>query len=330
MNSLQAGKYHLGKVVKANSLVEAKYDLNLMEQKILSFAISKIDPISSNNYVKIKVKEICSFLGTTHKRYDEIRNILIKLRKRDIIITQYDQKGDIERELIAGWINNVEYDSGLIEIEFPNKLMPYFVELKERYTMYDLSNICHISGKFSLRIYELLKENEYKKSVIFDYEKMKEIMCLEDKFNRYYDFKKNVLLPAQAELEQLTDIRFEYEEIKIGRNVHALEFKIYKNKEVIETRNKDFVENKRLDYYGDKDPRIIFEKYRAKTIDELVDELHSLIEHKYNEDFDKIELASYSHKSLMRVIFGIIDGEYKDVKKPRSYFKTVLSSSPQE
>lgn len=325
MKSLQVCKYYSGKVVKSNSLVEAKYDLTLIEQKLLSFAISKIDISAADSYVKISVQELCSFMGTSTKRYTEIRKILIKLRKRDLIITQYDHKKDIDKELIAGWINNVEYKDGWIEIEFPRKLMPYFVELKERYTMYDLWNICHMSGKFAFRIYEILKEHEFKRSVVLDYEKIRDIMCIKEKFSRYYDFKKNVLIPAQEEIEKLTDIRFEYNEIKTGRSVSAIEFKIYKNKQVIESHQQYIEHKKKFDYFGETNVIDIIEKYKTKTTDELADELHSLIESVYNTNFDKSELYTYDHSSLMRVVFGIVDGEYKDVKKPVIYFRSILN-----
>lgn len=38
--------------------------------------------------------------------------------------------------------------------------MPYLLQLKERFTRYELKNILYFKNKYSIRIYELLKQYE--------------------------------------------------------------------------------------------------------------------------------------------------------------------------
>lgn len=59
---------------------------------------------------------------------------------------------------------------------------------------------------------------------------------MDDKYAKYANFKKRILLKAQADIEENTDIRFTFEEIsEYSRRVEKLAFTIYKNKrEVID------------------------------------------------------------------------------------------------
>lgn len=57
-------------------------------------------------------------------------------------------------------------------------------------------------------------------------------------YEEYSNFKKKVILVAQRELKQKTDIYFEFKEIKQGRKVVAIEFEIFEN-----SKNKKKIQN---------------------------------------------------------------------------------------
>jgi len=330
MNSttLAISDIKFGNVVKSNNLIEAKYDLSLLEQKFILLAISLIQ--HSKNIVKIKVKDFCRLMGSSQDRYVEIRNIVRDLRRKEILITKYDNKNDIEEELVAGWINTSLYKNGEIEIEFPQRLMPYLVELKDRYTMYNLSNIAHLDSKYSIRMYELLKEHEFKRNVTIDFNKLKETICCVDKFDRYYDFKKRVLLSAQEELSAKTDICFSFNEIRNGKTVTALNFQIFKNQKIIEEREKITITSQTISYYGENSVENVVDKYKRKTKEVLTEELQNLILIHHGATMNLDEIDKFNKKTIIGVIFGIVDGEFKDVKAPLQYFKKVLRQREQE
>ena len=62
------------------------------------------------------------------------------------------------------------------------------------------------------------------------------------KYEEWRDFQRRILKPAQEELKEKSDIRFEYEGIREGRKTRRLLFTIYrnvpKNQEVISERQK--------------------------------------------------------------------------------------------
>lgn len=61
---------------------------------------------------------------------------------------------------------------------------------------------------------------------------------IKEDYPLYGHFKSRVILPAQKELKQKTDIYFNFQEIKQGRKVVAIEFEIFEN-----TKNKKKIQN---------------------------------------------------------------------------------------
>jgi len=124
---------------------------------------------------------------------------------------------------------------GILILSLDKGLKPYMLELKEMYTSYKLSNVLSLKSKYSIRIYEILKSNLFKKCIKIELEELKKMVGAKASYLKVYaDFKNKVLLQAQKELNANTDINFEFEEIKTGRKVTSLKFYINTNK----TKNK--------------------------------------------------------------------------------------------
>lgn len=210
-------------VVKSNNLIQARYDLNLNEQKIILYAVSKLDRSKDNfNIIPIGVKKFYKLLGTSTERYTELREMIIKLREKTLII-ETD-----EGEIITGWISSLEYkrDKGIIELEFSHKLIPYLLQLKEQFTRYQIKNILYLSNKHSIRIYELLKQYETIGERTFTIDEIKKILLLENQYSRFSNFENWVLKPTMEEINDYTDLKVSYEKIKKGRAIHSIKYKI--------------------------------------------------------------------------------------------------------
>lgn len=214
-------------VVKSNDLIEARYKLNLNEQKIILYAVTKIDRDKDNfNTLSLNIKEFTRLIGTTTERYTEIREVIRELRKKEIIINTND------RELITGWLSSIDYikDSGVVELEFSEKLIPYLLQLKERFTRYQLKNILYLKNKYSIRVYELMKQYEKIKKRKFTIEELKDLLMMGDMYSEFKDFNRYVLKPTMEEINKYTDINMDMELIKRGRKVVGIEY-IIKSKE---------------------------------------------------------------------------------------------------
>lgn len=224
-------------IKKHNKLLEARYKLNLNEQKIILYAISKLtDEQTDFNILRIEMKEFINLLGTTKKRYTELSKIIQNLMSKQVRI-ETDEK-----DLIANWVSSIDYkkNTGLIELEFSKKLIPYLLRLETLYKGYQLENIIHFKNKYSIRIYELLKQWESVRKKVFDINKLKEMIGCEGKYNDFRNFKRYVLEPAKKELLKYSDIKFNYETITgtgRGRKVIKISFDIIPKPKLIDEKS---------------------------------------------------------------------------------------------
>ena len=210
-------------IVKHNDLIQARYNLSLNEQKVILYAASQIDRDRDDfNIITISVKEFTELLGTTQERYTEFKGIAESLISKTLYINKDGS------ELVTSWLSSMEYitDKGVIELEFSRKLIPYLLQLKERFTRYQLENILYLENKYSIRIYELMKQYQNIGKREFELQELKKILMIEGQYERVYDLERRILKPSMEEINKHTDINIDYEKIKTGRRITSILFTV--------------------------------------------------------------------------------------------------------
>ncbi len=215
-------------VVKSNKLVEARQRLSIQEQRLILLLISKIRPEDVNFlWYKFQIMDLAKFLGLEKSKriYIDVRKAVRKLMKRIITI---DRK---IRDIDLHWIEGAEYgDKGSIKICINQVLKPYLLNLRAHFTKYYIGYVVHLRSTYSIRIYELLKRFENLGETTFEVDRLKHILGVDkDEYKLYGHFKNKVVLVAQKELKEKTDIAFTFEETKEGKKVAAIRFVIKKN-----------------------------------------------------------------------------------------------------
>ena len=115
-----------------------------------------------------------------------------------------------------------------------DEVMPYLTQLKGQFSQYQLKNIAYFNSVHSIRIYELITQYRSLGSREITIDKLKEWLQVEDKYSAFFDFKKRVLIPAIAEINEKSDLVIEIEQIKRGRTIYALNFMIRYKKQTVE------------------------------------------------------------------------------------------------
>ena len=218
-------------VTKANTLITANYDLSLQEQKLILTLASMVQPTDEEfKEYEFKIKDFMELLGIeTQTKYTEIPKITKELMKK---VFEIKEGKDI---IQLSWLSSARYKTGegLVILKFDSSLKPYMLQLKVLYTSYKLENILSLKSKYSLRLFELLKSNEYKKIWNIELEELKKLLgATEKSYSIYQNVKNRIILKAQKELKEKTDICFDFEEIKTGRKVTSIKFFIKSNKRV--------------------------------------------------------------------------------------------------
>ncbi|HIO90670.1 MAG TPA: RepB family plasmid replication initiator protein [Campylobacterales bacterium] len=207
-------------VIKSNSLIDMQTDLSLMQLKVFTKIIMCTVKNPHAEFYRFSMKELLKDFHIESKHHTALKKATAGMIKAVIL---KKQNGEVQLPLFT----KVVYDSGVVDMYLHSDLKPYILDIKERYTKYFFQSITGLNSMYSMRIYELLKQYEFRSSRSFELEELRFLLNItKGKYSKYTDFKKRVLLSSQKELLEKTDISFSFEEIRERRKVVRLDFKI--------------------------------------------------------------------------------------------------------
>jgi len=209
-------------------LVNAKYKLNTSEIKFILSVLSQIDSddLEFKEY-EIKVSDLETRLQSKQNE-THLKQFAKKILSKPLEVPTNDGW------IVFNWFEHIEYVRGhsKFKVSISKKLKPYLLELKERFVKYNLGFILPLTSNYSIRIYQLLKEYEKLTRRTFTVLELQELLQVPKSLTRYDNFKRKVLQVAEKELIENCDIFFEFEEIKEGRKINEILFRIKPNKAI--------------------------------------------------------------------------------------------------
>lgn len=214
-------------VTQANGLVSARYTLPLAEQRLILTMIAKIQPDDEDfKPYRISVGDLSEFIGVAKgSAYLECKKITENLLKRVLSIQEPDGL------LQVNWVSSAKYidGTGMVNLSFDPLLKPYLLKLQGNFTSCKLEMLLSFKSQYTMRMYNVLKQYEWrKKEEEIELDLLREMLGLrKDLHTEYSDFKRNILKPVQKELAEKADLTFEFNEIKYGRRVGAINFRIF-------------------------------------------------------------------------------------------------------
>jgi len=258
-------------VKQDHHLINARYKINTSEIKFIMTAIAQIDTDDKEfKEYEIKVSELESKLQVKKNE-----TYLKQFAKR--ILSKPLEVPTDTGWVVFNWFSKIQYIRGEAKflVRIDKDLKPYLLDLKKRFVKYNLKYILPLSSNYSIRIYQLLKEYEKLTRRTFTVLELQDLLQVPNSYRKSYkDFKKNVLKVAERELNENCDIFFEYEEIKKGRKVNEILFRIKTNKELLEKKqpslfdNQPSIQDQLIALHGQKiyvqDKIFFFENIRQK------------------------------------------------------------------
>ncbi len=224
-------------ISKANSFVEASYQMTLDEMRVLSLTLGVFDPLNPKRGFDFTVAEFCQHFPDVNPdiAYVQVQKAIRKISSRWMILQNDDR---VLREV--AFVTDRAYfkKEGRFYIEFHEKLLPYIANLKARYTKYELVNIGAFTSTHTIRLYELF--SQYKKVGEREIKigDLKDWLQVKGKYDLYADFRKRVIEPSVNEINKKSDLLISVEPVKCGRSIVALKFKIKSKKSTVKTELK--------------------------------------------------------------------------------------------
>jgi plasmid replication initiation protein len=313
-------------VKKSNYFImNSSYDLNLEEQKIILTLASMVQPEDEEfKPYKFKIGDFIELLGVENQaKYTETPKITKELMKKVFEI----QEGDTLIQ--TAWLSSAIYKkgSGLVELTFSPYLKPYMLKLNTMFTQYKLANILSMKSKYSPRIYEILKCNEFKKQgyIEIEIDELRKLLKADKIYPLYADFKRRVLYQTQKELKKISDISFDFEEIKTGRSITAIKFYIHSNNkkvkdEIVATKVDEDPKEIKEDKYIKKVKAIMYDheitSFEAKKVYDSSKGDFELIEKVY-KDFKTKQVGNFVGAMISMVKPGVYNEPKGNDKKTR-------------
>lgn len=224
-------------ISKANSFVEASYQMTLDEMRVLSLTLGVFDPLSPKRGFEFTVSEFCQHFPDVNPdiAYTQVQKAILKIAKRDMVL-----RDDAKMFVAVPFVTKRVYfkTEGRFYIEFHEDLMPYIANLKARYTKYELVNIGAFTSTHTIRLYELCSQYKTVGEREIKLSELKDWLQIKDKYPAFKDLKKRVITPAINEINAKSDLLVNVEPIKRGRSIVALKFTIQTKKNVIKTEQK--------------------------------------------------------------------------------------------
>ena len=223
-----------GLVVKDNALINASYNLELTEQRLIMLAIINAresgQGITADSKLEIHASDYAKLFNVSaDASYKALKEAVNNLFNRQFSYTaEYKRTGKIGI-VRSRWVSRIFYvdDLALLEITFAPDVVPLITRLEEQFTKYEAKQVAHLTSKYATRLYEILISwREVGKTPIFELKQLRKNLGVEDdEYQRMHHFKSRVLETAITQINEHTDIKATYEQHKQGRTITGFSFK---------------------------------------------------------------------------------------------------------
>ena len=222
-------------VVKDKSLIDASFNLSLVEQRIMLMAIveaRELPKLTFDTPIKVSVKSyIDQFKVASSTAYESLQDAVDTLFERQF--SYYDPVMD--ERFKERWIYKASYidDKGHVVMFFTPTVISMISRLYKNFTQYLIDEVSDFKSKYSVRLYELLiKYKELGSSKKYTIDELRSLLGVENtEYKTMSLFKVNVLDKAVKEINTKTDIQIKYDQFKEGRAISHILFKLSKKKE---------------------------------------------------------------------------------------------------
>lgn len=219
-------------VVKDNALINASYNLDLVEQRLILLAIVEAREsgkgINANDPLEVHADSYINQFGVhRNTAYQALKDACKDLFARQFSYQEKKANGNI-RNVMSRWVSQIAYNDNeaTVDLIFAPAVVPFITRLEEQFTKYELQQVSSLSSAYGIRLYELLIQwrSAGKTPTIELQEFRKKLGVLDNEYLRMAHLKERVLELSIKQINEHTDITVKYEQHKKGRSISGFSF----------------------------------------------------------------------------------------------------------
>ena len=224
-------------IVKDNALMNASYNLDLVEQRLILLAILEAREsgkgINANDPLTVHAESYINQFGVARQTaYQALKDACKDLFARQFSYQEKRERG--RANITSRWVSQIAYidETATVEVIFAPAVVPLITRLEEQFSQYDIEQISGLSSAYAVRLYELLIcwRSTGKTPVIELAEFRKRLGVLDSEYTRSDNFKRWIIENPIKQINEHTDITATYEQHKKGRIITGFSFKFKQKK----------------------------------------------------------------------------------------------------
>lgn len=223
-----------------NAITSGRYDFTACQLDVLFMVLASLKKDELNYTVHVSDVELITGRKWNIQQLSESTQSLLTRMFEVETIEKY-------RQFVLFQYFDYIKGKGAIELKLAEVALPYFFDLKNNFTHFQLKSVLDCTSKFAKRLYMLSCQwraiGKFPKPMpILE---LKQMLGLVDKkgneqFERISDFKIKVLDLAKTQINEHTDIHFDYELYKKGRSFTHIQIFVNASKTKPEQLEIDF------------------------------------------------------------------------------------------
>ena len=220
-------------VVKDNALINASYNLEVTEQRLILLAIINAretgQGITADSKLEIHASDYMNHFDVDkHAAYKALKEAVNNLFERQFSFREEYKRTGKTGVVRSRWVSRIKYvdELAILELTFAPDVVPLITRLEQHFTSYQIEQLAHVTSKYGIRLYELLIMWRSVGKCLFSIDDLRfKLGIADNEYQSMSNFKSRVLEPAIKQINEFTDITASYEQQKRGRTITGFEFK---------------------------------------------------------------------------------------------------------
>jgi len=225
------------KIRQANALTSSRFEFSACQLDILFMIMATLEKgDESGKAYPVRVQDIEAITGRKWN-YQQVRESTQNMGSQMFEIGHYEDP--VYTQLWLFRAVTFYKGKGYFEVKLADEARALLFDLKDNFTVLQLKAALSCTSKYAKRLYTIACQWRIKGEKVFDIGEFKEMLSLKDpkgikkeQFTQISQFEERVLKIAKKQINEHTDIKFDYKLIKRGRSFTHLKIMVNQPAEI--------------------------------------------------------------------------------------------------